>query len=191
MVGALIGACGPTGPAEDPGDDTTSMPASTSGVDSSSSGAPADSSDATTEDPEVESSSEGSSSTGETFTFSGDEVWSERSCLDMVPAAWIELYPGHVDGECAPPVDISDDYVLIVLQPWDGMGGTFVIDEGSTSQASIGLEVERPVGEVTIDVSAPWQLAVATIELSTPTASVSGTADLATCGSTQVGDPCR
>ena len=188
MALALVCACGPTRAAEDDGDadDTGSSTDTSTSTDPGSSATSLDTGGTSSSD----SSSE-ASSTGETFTFSGDEVWWERMCGEDGATAWIELYPGQADGECAPPPDISDNFVLILLQPWDGQGGTFVIDEDGPSRASIGTQFERPVGEVTIEVSAPWQLSTAIVDLATPTASVSGTVDLSECGTSQIGDPCR
>jgi hypothetical protein len=185
-LGFLV-ACGPSTSADDSGGESTQAGSSSTGTPSTSSTGADESSETTA----VAESTSDSSSTGEPFTYSSDEAHWELPCGQVGAQAWIEIYPNVFDGECLPSPDVGDDYAFIVLEPWDGQGGTFVIDDESTSKAAFGTELEAPVGEVTLEVSAPWTLVAATIDLSTSKSTMQGTVDLSQCGATEPADPCE
>jgi hypothetical protein len=185
---ALVCACGPTSAADDTGQaDSTSTSTSTGpSTDPGSTTTSIDTSEASSS-----AASSETSSTGETFTFESDEVWWELQCREDQPGVWIEVYPGHFDDHCSAPPDVSEDFVLVVVQPWDGEGGTFIVGADGPAHAAIGIDLGPTTGEVTLDVSAPFALVSATIDLATPNESISGTVDLSECGPQQPTDPCR
>jgi len=180
-------ACGPSIGVDDSEASTSTSVGSTST--GTTAPQPEDGSSTTTTEPVADSTGE-SSSTGDPFTFSADEALWELPCGEAGPRAWIEIYPGLLDGECLPPPGLVDDFAIIAIEPWDGRGGTFVIDPEGPHRAGLGLDPELATGEVTLEVSAPWTLVSATIDLATPTASLAGTADLSACGAPEPADPC-
>lgn len=195
LVGAI--ACGPASPAGDDdgetstsgADDDETTSATTGSAETSTEGA-AESSGAV----DATSSDEGSSSTGDPFTYSADETHVELSCAETGPRVWIEIYPGELNGECLPEPDVDlDTLALIVLEPWDGASGTYEVGPDGPGRASVGLPAadDPPIGTLVLEVSAPWTLASATIELTSSTIDFAGTADLSECGPAEPADPCE
>ena len=184
----IVVGCGPASPIDDVSDTGTTAPADSSTTDTESSSTSLTGTGDATSDADTSGES---SSTGDPFTFSADEaLWEMRCDEELGPGLWVEIYPGLLDEQCAPPPGVDDEFVLLLLQPWDGQGGTFVIDDDSTSRAAYGMEIGPTIGEVTLEVSAPWTPASVTIDLATPRASISGAADLSVCGLTEPADPC-
>lgn len=191
LVGAI--ACGPASPADDDDDDTTTSSDDASDDDDSTTGGSADtSSDGAHESSGVVGTSSGdASSTGDPFTYSGDESLLELVCGEQGPRVYIEIYPGVLDEQCLPAPDIDPSSVVLVLvEPWDGASGTFEVGPDGPARVGIGFGSEPPTGTVSLEVVAPWTLASLTIDVSTSESSFEGTADLSLCGPDDPADPC-
>jgi hypothetical protein len=200
-LGLAVAACGP-GVVDVPQDDT----GTTSGGDSSSTGAPATtvpSSTATTDanpddttgtepattDPTTDASS-GEGSTGEPWTEVAEQTYADARCLQDEPAAWIEIYPDEDDGSCAASPETTN-VVVIAVQPWDGLGGTFQAGPEGPAYANGTNGLDMLTGSVTIEVSAPWTLDSVTYDLVGDDLMLSGAAELGPCVDPRTASPCE
>jgi hypothetical protein len=194
LAGAI--ACGPSSPASDDDESTTTTSAdatddgesttsSTSGATDASSEGALDSTGA------VDTSTGDESSTGDPFTYSADESLVELICAEQGPRVYIEIYPGILDDQCLPAPDVDPSSVVLVLvEAWDGKSGTYEVGPDGPARVGLGAGADVPIGTVALDVVAPWTLASLTIDVSTKDQSFAGTADQSMCAPTDPADPC-
>ncbi len=98
----------------------------------------------------VTTSSKSSSSTG--LFYSEDETNSRLECHSHEPRLFVEIYPGEFNGGCFIP-NIPGQTILVSIAPWDGLAGTYPIDDEDVVVSMPDLQSVSG-GTLTVSVSA-------------------------------------
>jgi len=113
-----------------------------------------------------------------------DRVLNIVHCAELGgdPSLYVEAVSAQYDADpgCLPLDALPEEpwhMLLFEFEPWDGMGGTFTLNDGVARAWVEGLGEPFLDGVVTLEVSEPWVAVALTFE----TDDVQGTLDLTAC----------